>query len=200
VKLNERQTDALTELINIAFSRAASSLSQITGHQVLVEVPKLSTHPMPELSSILESFMGVDIATVHQIFTGSVSGDAFLVLNSNGAKTLSSLLTDNQIRGKKLDTSAREVLTEVGNIFLNACLGTFGNMLQMRIQFSVPRLHVHELGDMLTSLVIGKEEMRYALVITAKFKIRDSEVSGYLVIVLGVSSLDRLIKEIEKLG
>lgn len=155
---------------------------------------------MDELSTILESLMGVDVATVHQIFTGSVSGDAFLVLNADGAKTLSSLLTDQQTRGKKLDTSAREVLTEVGNILLNACLGTFGNMLQMRIQFSVPRLHVHELGDMLTSLVIGKEEMRYALVITAQFKVRDSEVSGYLVIVLGVSSLDLLIKEIEKLG
>ena len=200
MKLNERQTDALTELINIAFSRAASSLSQITGHRVLVEVPRLSIHPMPELSSILEKFMGADIATVHQIFTGSVSGDALLVLNSDGAKTLSSLLTDQQVRGKKLDASAREVLTEVGNILLNACLGTFGNILQMRIQFSVPRLHVHELGDMLTSLGIGKEEMRYALVITAQFKVRDSEVSGYLVIVLGVSSLDRLIKEIEKLG
>jgi chemotaxis protein CheC len=200
VKLNDRQTDALTELINIAFSRTASSLSQITGHRVLVEVPKLSIHPMDELSTILESLMGVDVATVHQIFTGSVSGDAFLVLNADGAKTLSSLLTDQQTRGKNLDTSAREVLTEVGNILLNACLGTFGNMLQMRIQFSVPRLHVHELGDMLTSLVIGKEEMRYALVITAQFKVRDSEVSGYLVIVLGVSSLDLLIREIEKLG
>lgn len=200
MKLNDRQTDALAELINIAFSRAASSLSQITGHRVLVEVPKLSVHPMHELSTILESLMGVDIATVHQIFTGSVSGDAFLVLNADGAKTLSHLLTDQQTRGKKLDASAREVLTEVGNILLNACLGTFGNMLQMRIQFSVPRLHVHELGDMLTSLVIGKEEMRYALVIAAQFKVRDSEVSGYLVIVLGVSSLDLLIKEIEKLG
>ena len=200
MKLNDRQTDALTELINIAFSRTASSLSQITGHRVLVEVPKLSIHPMDELSTILESLMGVDIATVHQIFTGSVSGDAFLVINADGAKTLSHLLTDQQTRGKKLDTSAREVLTEVGNILLNACLGTFGNMLQMRIQFSVPRLHVHELGDKLTSLVIGEEEMRYALVIAAKFKVRDSEVSGYLVIVLGVSSLDLLIKEIEKLG
>jgi chemotaxis protein CheC len=200
VKLNDRQTDALAELINIAFSRAASSLSQITGHRVLVEVPKLSIHPMDELSTILENLMGVDIATVHQIFTGSVSGDAFLVLNADGAKTLSHLLTDQQTRGKKLDASAREVLTEVGNILLNACLGTFGNMLQMRIQFSVPRLHVHELGDMLTSLVIGKEEMRYALVIAAQFKVRDSEVSGYLVIVLGVSSLDLLIKEIENLG
>lgn len=200
MKLNDRQTDALAELINIAFSRAASSLSQITGHRVLVEVPKLSVHPMDELSTILKNLMGVDIATVHQIFTGSVSGDAFLVLNADGAKTLSHLLTDQQTLGKKLDSSAREVLTEVGNILLNACLGTFGNMLQMRIQFSVPRLHVHELGDMLTSLVIGKEEMRYALVIAAQFKVRDSEVSGYLVIVLGVSSLDLLIKEIEKLG
>ena len=50
---------------------------------------------------------------------------------------------------------------------------------------------------MLKSLVIGKEELRYALVVYTAFRMRDSEVTGYLVIVLGVASLDRLIREVE---
>ena len=53
---------------------------------------------------------------------------------------------------------AREVLTEVGNILLNACLGVFGDLLQVRFTFAVPRMHLDALGSLLDSLVIGRDE------------------------------------------
>ena len=87
---------------------------------------------------------------------------------------------------------------EVGNILLNACLGMFGNLLQVHVTFSVPRLHLETLGALLRTLVIGKEGLRYALVVYTSFRMRDSSVSGYLVIALNVASLDRLIQEAEK--
>ena len=34
------------------------------------------------------------------------------------------------VNALSIDASAREVITEVGNILLNACLGTFGNLLK----------------------------------------------------------------------
>ena len=39
MKLTAVQEDALIELLNIGFGRAAASLSQLTGHRVLLEVP-----------------------------------------------------------------------------------------------------------------------------------------------------------------
>jgi len=198
--LNDKQRDALIELINIAFGRAASSLSELTGHRVLINVPKVEIFSINELIPALGNFIKGDIATVHQIFAGQVSGDAMLILDYDGALTLTNLLTDETIPSQHINTSAREVLVEVGNILLNACLGTFGNMLQVHITFSVPRLHLSDLDTMLGSLVIGKEEIRYALLVTTKFQLKDSQIGGYLVIVLGVASLDRLIHSIEKLG
>ena len=47
------------------------------------------------------------------------------------------------------------------------------------------------------SLLINREGLRYALVVQAEFKLRDAEVTGYLVIVLSVASLDRLIRAVE---
>ncbi|MEM5786768.1 MAG: hypothetical protein AAGU11_05575, partial [Syntrophobacteraceae bacterium] len=93
-----------------------------------------------------------------------------------------------------------EILTEVGNILLNACLGTFGNILQVHISFSVPRIQVNALNSLMDSLQIGAEELQYALVVSTSFNLRDSAVGGYLVLVHGVSSLDRLIEAVEKLG
>ncbi len=197
--LTEKQTDALTEVINIGFSRAAASLSEITGQRVLLEVPKVDILPIHDLQKSLGKFVDEEIATVHQIFSGSVSGDAMLMLNYQGAIHLSRLLTDAGTGTERLYESDREVLTEVGNILLNACLGTFGNMLEVQIAFAVPRLHLEDLGALLDTLIIGKDEIQYALVVYTHFRIRESDITGFLVIVLGVNSLDLLLKGLEQL-
>ena len=197
MELTERQKDALTELINIAFSRTAASLSDLTGHRVLLEKPEVAIYRLEELSGALSSFLDPEVATVHQVFSGPVAGDALLMINYSGAVTLTQLLTEERAGAQGLDTSSREVLTELGNILLNACLGMFGNLLEVHISFSVPRLHLETLDALLRSLVIGKEELRYALLVYTAFRVREGEVSGYLVIALNVASLDRLILEAE---
>ena len=69
------------------------------------------------------------------------------------------------------------MLTEVGNILLNACLGTFGNILEVQVSFSVPHLNLETLRDLLESLLINREGLRYALVVHAGFRLRDAEVT-----------------------
>ena len=198
--LSREQSDALTEVINIGFSRAAASLSELTGHRVLLDPPQIGIYPIGQLGDALKTIIKGDIATVHQIFSGPVAGDAMLILNHDDATLLARLLVGDQRRSRALDASDREVLMETGNILLNACLGTFGNLLQVHIAFTVPRLHLESLDGLLDSLIIGSEELRYGLVVFTNFRLRDSTISGYLVIVLGVASLDRLIQEVEKLG
>lgn len=197
MELTDLQKDALTELINIAFSRTAASLSEMTGNRVDLEVPEVSIHPIAELAATLARFVTGEVATVHQVFSGPVAGDALLLMNHAGAADLVALLTGDEARTKRLGASAKEVLSEVGNVLLNACLGVFGNLLQVRFSFTVPRLHLEALGGLLDSLVIGLDELHHALVVGAKFRLRGSEVSGCLVLVLGVASLDLMIQAIE---
>jgi chemotaxis protein CheC len=196
--LTPLQEDALVELLNIGFGRAASSLSQLTGHRVLLEVPHVTIHPVEELSESLEKVIQTEVASVHQIFSGPVAGDALLILDQAGASMLKELLTNEPALPLSIDASAREVLTEVGNILLNACLGSFGNLLKVQVTFSVPQLNLESLGAILESLRVNQEGMKYALVVHAGFKLRDAEVRGYLVIVLSVASLDRLLRAVEE--
>ena len=198
MELSARQNDALTELINIGFARAAASLSELTGHRVLLEAPQVAICAIADLSKVLGDHIQEETVTIHQLFSGPVSGDALLLLDYNGAIILKELLTDEPAIANRLDASGREVLTEVGNILLNACLGMFGNLLRVHVTFSVPRLHLETLKSVLNSLVIEQEGLRYALVVFTTFRLRDGAVSGYLVMMLGVSSLDRFIQEIER--
>jgi chemotaxis protein CheC len=197
VELTELQQDALIELLSIGFGRAAASLSQLTGHRVVLEVPEVSVHPITALDSALRKVVSGEVASVHQIFSGPVAGDALLILDYKAAGMLKELLTDEAPLPLPLDASAREVLTEVGNILLNACLGTFGNLLQVQVTFSVPQLNLDSLSEILRSLMVNREGLRYGLVVHAGFRLRDAEVTGYLVIVLSVASLDRLIRSVE---
>ena len=198
MQLSAVQHDALVELLNIGFGRAGASLSSLTGHRVLLEVPTVVIHPVDQLNAMLSEFMPGDVASVHQEFGGQVGGDAMLLLDPVAASTLKELLTNEPALPLTLDASAREVLTEVGNILLNACIGTFGNLLKVSVSFSVPDVDIASLRAVVDRVIATGDSFRYALVVTAGFRLRDAEVTGYVVIVLTVQSLTRLLIAVEQ--
>jgi chemotaxis protein CheC len=198
MELTVVQRDALTELINIGFGRAAASLSRITGYRVLLDVPNVAVYAMDQLQSVLATMVHGEVATVHQVFTGPVAGDAFLALDARAAALLKELLTNEPALPLRLDASTQEVVTEVGNVLLNACLGTFGNLLKVHVSFSVPKLSIDSLGFVLDSVTVGQQELRYALVVHAGLRLREGTVRSYLIIVLSVSSLDVLVQAVER--
>ena len=126
-------------------------------------------------------------------------GDALLVIDPSSAAILKELLTNEPAMPLEIDTSAREVLTEIGNILLNACLGTFGNLLHVQVSFSVPHLSLETLEGVGSARSPSNGEgLRYALIVHAGFRLADSSLTGYLVIVLSVASIERLIRAIEQ--
>ena len=199
MELNTVQHDALVELLNIGFGRAGASLSKLTQQRVLLDVPNVAVHPVTHLNRSLGKLINERVASVHQVFTGPVAGDALLLLDPMAAATLTELLTDvPPLPSTDLDPSAREVFTEVGNIVLNACIGTFGNMLEVPVSFSVPEVDVTNVHTVIDRMLDSGDALRYALVITAGFRLRESAVTGYVVIVLTVQSLKRLLDALDR--
>jgi len=198
MELNTVQQDALVELLNIGFGRAGASLSKLTQQRVLLEVPNVAIHPITHLNQSLGKLVDDRVASVHQVFSGPVAGDALLLLDPIAAATLTELLTDVPPLSMDLDPSSREVFTEVGNVVLNACIGTFGNMLNVPVSFSVPDVDVTSVHTVIDRMLDTGDAFRYALVITAGFRLRESAVTGYVVIVLTVQSLKRLLDALDR--
>jgi chemotaxis protein CheC len=192
MKLTDLESDALNELFNIGLHRAAASLSDLTGKRVVVELPKLWVCSMDELKDRLLEVVSGDLATVHQFFGGAIAGDAVLLLEYDKAVQLADLMTGGDVAlGGRLDQSAREVIAEIGNVVLSSCLGAFGNVLQVAVSFSVPRIHIESLDGMLRSVVIERDQgIPYALVAATRFSLSGLEISGYLIVVIGVKSLE----------
>ena len=197
MELTSSQKDALTELINIGYARAAAALSDLTGHRISLEVPEVAIHLIQEIKEKLQRVIIGEVASVNQVFSGPITGNAILLLDREAAMLLNRLLTDRSDT-PELDGAAREVITEVGNIVLNACLGAFGNLLKVQVTFTVPYLQIETVQKVLSSITVAGDELEYALIIHTRFHMRTSDVSGYLVIILGVTSLERLLVELKK--
>ena len=199
MELTAEQVDGLTELINIGYGRAASVLSELTGYRISLEVPRVSFHEISAIGGLLKEVLGMPVASVNQAFRGPVSGSALLLLDEPSALVMSRLLGDDRFAPKELDANAKEIITELGNIVLNACLGVFGNLLEIQMSFSVPRLSVENVTDVIEAVTHNAAERpEYGLMIHTKFNVKAADVSGYMVIVLGITSLDRLLLELRK--
>lgn len=195
--LTEDERDALTELINIGYGRAAGALSELTGYRISLEVPQVAVYAIEEISPMLTRILGGTITSVNQVFSGPVGGNALLLLDEKSALVLARLLSGDETQARDFDSNAREIVTEVGNILLNACLGVFGNLLQIQVTFAVPRLTLETPDHLVHGLVRQSEEqLRFGLMIHTRFHVKTGDVAGYLVIVLGIASLDRLLQEL----
>lgn len=191
--------DALTELFNVGLNRAAASLSEITSQRILVEPTRLWLCPVDEMESRLLTLCNGDLATVHQIFSGAVAGDAILLIEYDKATALSRLMTGDTVAlAGRLDQSAREVIAEIGNIVLSACLSAFGDMLRVSVAFSVPRIRIESVKGLLRNLAPQGQEAQYAMIAATRFRLSELEVDGYLVVIVGVTSLAIISRALEE--
>lgn len=194
--LNEVQQDALTEIIHIGYGRAASALSAMTHQRVQLAVPELSLVEVRDLHRSLGLELGSQMVSVNQTFLGPISGTAMLLLERKAAISLARILGETSATGA-LDGYTGDIITEVGNIQLNACLGVFGSLLRVQINFAVPVLHADATAEFFKSIQVQSEPLSHAVVVKTRFTLKDTEVAGVMVMVMGVTSLERVLQRLD---
>jgi chemotaxis protein CheC len=193
MNLDAFETDSLTELFNVGLHRAAASLSEITGQRIVVDLPRLWIVRAEEAESRLRELLTGELAAVHQVFGGAMAGDAVLLIEQTKAAELARLVTKGGAgAGGRLDESAREVLAEMGNIVLSACLSGFGDMLDVPVSFYVPTIRIDTLRTVLQSVLTESHGMQYAVIVATQFRVSGLEVTGYMIIAVGAKSLERI--------
>jgi chemotaxis protein CheC len=197
LELTAKQRDTLTELINIAYARAAGALSDLTGHRITLAVPDVIIRRIDDVTPALQEVIDGEITCVNQFFGGPIAGNAILLFDKGSAQMLMRLLTNGE-QGEIRDDASADVMIEVGNIVLNACLGAFGNLMHVNLKFTVPHLQVDEIENVLRSIRIQDEKFKHAMMIRTRIDLRASDVSSFLVILLGVTSLERVFESLRK--
>ena len=197
MELTSQHREALAELINIGYARAGKSLSELTGERIVLNAPMVEVHSIDVVRVALNDLIKGEVASVHQVFSGPVAGHALLLVNNEAADVLTSTLVAG-VPSNEQQAARREALTEVGNILLQASMGLCGELLQVHVSFTVPRLEIETIDDMLNSICVNNKELQFAVLVRTRFELQDSQVSGYIVVILGVTSFSRLLDELDR--
>jgi chemotaxis protein CheC len=188
--LDELEIDALTELVNIGVSRAALSLRELVGEQVLLTVPSLAICSRAEAAGLASERSSELLLAVLQAFEGSFAGRALLIFPETNSLEFVRAAAGRRFSLEDIVELEQEALAEIGNIVLNSFMATIANLLKRSLSMSLPEV-VRCTGMELFRLPPTASD-DVVLFIHIKFSFRDGEISGFVAIVMDLLSLAAL--------
>ena len=189
--LNELEIDALTEMVNIGVGRAATSLREMVGEQVLLSVPKVALVSRDIAIRTLSENEVSHLVGIHQVFEGDITGRAFLIFPDTKSLELVRAVIGRELTLEEIIELEQEALAEIGNIILNGCLATIANLLQRNLKMSLPEI-VRGEPSIFFSLKPPPEAGDVVMFLYINFAIRNRDIGGYIAMVMDVPSLSAL--------
>jgi len=191
ISLDELERDALTEVVNIGVSRAASSLRKMVGRQVLLSVPAVEIVTHAAAASLIGQRESEKLVAIKQEFEGAFSGRALLIFPETKSLELASAVMGDDVSAQQVLEMESEALSETGNVILNNCLGTMANMLKQSLKMSLPQI-VRGSGDELFSTTDGGPKEALVLFLYINFSIQDRDIRGYIAMLMDLPSMASL--------
>jgi chemotaxis protein CheC len=199
--LSEIQLDALTEVFNVGAGRAALSLSEIVGEEVMLSVPSIEVLKADEVNSRVLTLKDDKFATVSQLFSGPFDAEAVLLFTENYALEIVRDMMGSQMSIEDLAEFEQEAMCELGNIILNACLSAMADMLGISLNSSLPTYAMSSPDEITTRLAEKGEEdgdSSYILVLHIDLVLEKHHTEGHLIFLLSSTSLSKLISHIQQ--
>jgi chemotaxis protein CheC len=196
LELNDLEHDALIEVFNIGTGQAAAMLSQMLGDHIELSVPAVCFVSRLTAASELTADAGKRICGVSQRFQGAFNADAILIFPENKSLEIVRLLVGDDIPLDELTAMEQEALSEIGNIILNALVGTLANLLGWEFSCSLPMYHFGTSGEILHTEV--KSETDLVMLLHIGLRLERHQINGYVAFLLDLSSIQGLREGISR--
>ena len=187
--LTDLERDALGELSNIAMARAANSLRQMVGYQVMLSVPSVDIVSKEAATQLIgKSNTTPLVAIFRQDFTGAFSGRALLIFPEANSLELVRVVVGQRLPLADIVNLEDEALAETGNIILNSWVATIANLLKSGLKMSLPTVVRGDSRKMFKS----DESQTLVLFLHIKFEVSTTEVRGYVALLMDIPSVEEL--------
>ena len=188
--LSELELDALTEVVNIGVSRAATSLRDMVGEQVFLSVPSVAITSPARAAELLKERESSLLIGVRQGFQGDFSGSALLIFPERNSLELVRAVAGDHLSFEDILELEQEALAEIGNVILNGCMATIANLLQRHLTISLPEIVTGSPEEIFKKSPGLLRDI--VLFIHINFNLKGRELSGYLAMVMDVPSMEAL--------
>lgn len=191
IELTPIERDAFAEIANMGVARAATSLRQMLGEQVLLSVPAVHIVTRQLAAELVERGNSAKLVAVQQSFEGPFSGRALLIFpEAQSLELVRTIVGSDQSLEDVIDLE-QEALAETGNVILNACLATIANVLRKSMRMSLPSV-VRGNGATLFAQPPGGGDLVMFLYID--FTIKDRDMRGFIALLMDLPSIAALKK------
>jgi len=189
--LDELELDALTELVNIGVSVAATGLREMVGEEVLLSVPKVDLVSRENAVAILREKESAKLVAVHQVFEGDITGRALLIFPETKSLEIVRAVAGSNLSLEDVIELEQEALAETGNIILNGCLSTIANMLERNLKMSLPEIIRGEAVHFF-NLQPPPQSGDQVLFVYINFAVQQRDIRGYIAMLMDLPSFEAL--------
>ena len=193
--LNEDQRDALQELSNIGMGHAGASIAKIWGEFVNLSVPRIAQIDRVNISPLLQRMVGDErINVVRQAFHGQLRGEVLVVFTGGRSSLLAELMGYESADC----VEEQELLLDIANILVGACLGCVADALGVDIGFSAPSVMGVDIP--ISALVMQPNEAvaGRALFIEVRFALENKAFSSHLIVLMPSDEVGALAQALDK--
>lgn len=203
--LSELQKDAFQEYMNVGIGKAGELLSQLVQSRIDLTVPYIellsmrdNKHKIVEVCLADQSDGQVISTSLH--FGQQFHGRAHLLFPMSKVHRLLDYFIGDELpevqEQPRFSETHLDIMREIGNVVLNAVLGSIGNLLELRLEYQVPDVEFFNLHELEVAVEANET---YLVIIQTSFHVRDSNITGAILILLSLDSITLLVEKITEL-
>lgn len=186
--MDELELDLLNEVFNVGVGSAAASLSQMVKQEIKLSVPEIDFLTADQLINIL----GHDklLCSVSQKVSGALEAQSIVLFPDTDSLEIVRKLLGDQISDAGIAELQNEAMTEIGNIVLNACLGSLADAFSGTFNIELPEFERATPETLLDSKELSGDS--FILFIRIELNLSESKITGYLAFLIGGDSFSKL--------
>ena len=192
--LNSLQLDVLREIGNIGSGRAATSLSEIVGSKIGIDMPVVEILSYDEMMNLIGGPEEIVSAVLVEI-EKDVEGMVLFIQQKDFLKKIISALVMKEIQEfEDLDEMDISAIMEVGNILISSYVNAISEMTGMEIDISVPSHTVNMAGAILSVPIVRfAEETDRLLMINGDFIVDNETIPSNILLLTDMASLNKIL-------
>lgn len=195
VGLTEDQQEALQEIVNIGMGLAGDSLARILKTFVELSIPRIHLIEVKNVNKEIENLVGEKaiVTGVRQAFFSYWRGEAITVYDQNGCNELASLMGYSEDMDKNAEV---ELLLDVGNVLVGACINGFAEQLGVEVNFGPPsviasNIPIERLFDP------KKLTWTHSLLLEVNFGLEDMRFKSHLMVMMSEETIQTLKNDLD---
>lgn len=175
--LNIDQKEALQEIANIGMGQAGEMIARALNEFIILSIPRILILKPNLVAPALTRMVGPKhVSAVRQAFHGALRGEAIVLYGEKNCHELAGMMGYETGANH---ASELEILLDISNILVGACLGGIAGQLKLDIGFSSPSLLADQV-PICDILDIENVSWQNALLIEVNFQLEKHNFSCHL--------------------